>query len=64
MVNITEDIEEELKNNKEKKYNDAQLIIEKGNELIKILKNPLHFQQKDIKKMTLFSFIYSDIDNL
>ena len=44
-------------NNKEKN-------IYKGNDLIKMLKNPLYFQKKNIQKVNIFSSIYTEIDNL
>ena len=67
--NINEIINEPAKTNEEKKNENNNLnkkkeIIYKGDELIKMLKNPLYFQNKNIQKKNVFNSMYTEIDNL
>ena len=68
-TNINEIINEPAKTNEEKKNENNNLnkkkeIIYTGDELIKMLKNPLYFQNKNIQKKNVFNSMYTEIDNL
>ena len=54
----------EKKKNENNNLNKKKEIIYKGDELIKMLKNPLYFQNKNIQKKNVFNSMYTEIDNL
>ena len=54
----------ENKTKENNNLNNKEKNIYKGNDLIKMLKNPLYFQQKNIQKTNIFSSMYTEIDNV